>query len=116
MSESHGVETVRKVLLFVPSRALCDQLAVVLRNRLERERAASVFAHHGSLDRSIREDSETRFGRERDAVLVATSTLEVGVDIGDVDAVALLGPPPNTNGLLQRGSAARGAVKGSPGW
>jgi ATP-dependent Lhr-like helicase len=99
---SHSAKAIRKVLVFVPSRALCDQLAVVLRNRLERERATSVFAHHGSLDRSIREESERRFGRERDAVLVATSTLEVGVDIGDVDAVTLVGPPPNTNGLLQR--------------
>ncbi len=102
MSEPHIGKPIRKVLVFVPSRGLCDELSALLDVRLQRERAVSVFAHHGSLDRSVREDSETRFGRERDAVLVATSTLEVGVDIGDVDAVVLLGPPPTTNGLLQR--------------
>lgn len=93
---------VRKVLVFVPSRSLCDELCTVLRQYLESRRQAAVFAHHGSLDKAIREGAEQGFGSARDAVLVATSTLEVGVDIGDVDVVALIGPPADTNGLLQR--------------
>lgn len=93
---------VRKVLVFVPSRSLCDELSTVLRQHLESRRQAVVFAHHGSLDKAIREAAEQGFGSSRDAVLVATSTLEVGVDIGDVDVVALVGPPADTNGLLQR--------------
>lgn len=93
---------VRKVLVFVPSRSLCDELSTVLRQYLESRRQAAVFAHHGSLDKAIREASEQGFGSARDAVLVATSTLEVGVDIGDVDVVALIAPPADTNGLLQR--------------
>ena len=93
---------VRKVLVFVPNRGLCDELSTVLKQYLRPLRQVAVFAHHGSLDKKVREASEQGFSQNRDAVLVATTTLEVGVDIGDVDAVALIGPPPNTNGLLQR--------------
>lgn len=93
---------VRKMLVFVPSRSLCDELSTVLRHFLQSRRQVAVFAHHGSLDKGIREAAEQGFGAARDALLVATSTLEVGVDIGDVDVVVLVGPPADTNGLLQR--------------
>lgn len=101
MSAGDG-QAVRKVLVFVPSRSLCDELSTVVRRYLSNRRQVEVYAHHGSLDRALRETSEAGFGSARDAVLVATSTLEVGVDIGDVDAVVLVGPPADTNGLLQR--------------
>jgi len=61
-----------------------------------------VESHHGSLSREHRLRTEKEFHTERDAVLVATNTLEVGVDIGDVDVVALVGAPPDTTSLLQR--------------
>ena len=99
---------IRKVLVFVPSRGLCDELSTVLKQHIRPLRQIAVFAHHGSLDKRVRETSEQGFSQTRDAILIATSTLEVGVDIGDVDAVVLIGPPPNTNGLLQRvGRAGR---------
>jgi len=94
--------SVRKLLVFVPSRGLCDELSAVVRQYMQSRRQVSVFAHHGSLDKAIREAAEQGFGAARDAVLIATSTLEVGVDIGDVDVVVLVDPPPDTNGLLQR--------------
>lgn len=107
MSADNG-RNIRKLLVFVPSRGLCDELSTVLKQYLRFLRQVSVFAHHGSLDKKVREDAEQGFSQNRDAVLVATSTLEVGVDIGDVDTVVLVGPPPNTNGLLQRvGRAGR---------
>ncbi len=93
---------VRKVLVFVPSRSMCDELSTAMKQHLRTRRQVAVFAHHGSLDRAVREASERGFGGARDSLLVATSTLEVGVDIGDVDAVVLVGPPADTNGLLQR--------------
>jgi hypothetical protein len=62
----------------------------------------SVDSHHGSLSREHRQRAEETFHRQRDAALVATNTLEVGVDIGDVDVVALVGAPPDTSSLLQR--------------
>ena len=92
----------RKALVFVPSRRECDRLGKDLRRELEKHRAIWVDSHHGSLSREHRMRAEEEFHDQRDAVLVATNTLEVGVDIGDVDVVALVGAPPDTSSLLQR--------------
>lgn len=97
-----STEGCRKALVFVSSRKQCDLLARDLRSRLRQKREIWVDAHHGSLSPEHRRNAEDTFNRQRDAVLVATNTLEVGVDIGDVDVVALLGSPPDTASLLQR--------------
>ena len=100
--------TVRKILVFVPTRSLCDSLASDLSEALRRHRDVDVLAHHGSLSRERRERAEQGFASSRDVVMVATTTLEVGIDIGDVDMVALVGAPPDTRSLLQRiGRAGR---------
>ena len=105
---SGEAETMRKILVFVPTRRLCDALSAHLSAFLPRRRSIQVLTHHGSLDRGRREHAEQMFARARDAVLVATTTLEVGVDVGDVDLVALVGAPPGTRSLLQRiGRAGR---------
>ena len=105
---SNDGDSMRKVLVFVPTRRLCDTLSAHLSGALPRRRELKVFAHHGSLSRNRRERAEHGFASARDAVLVATTTLEVGVDIGDVDLVALVGAPPDTRSLLQRiGRAGR---------
>lgn len=102
-SVQNSVDTgCRKVLVFVPTRALCDRLSLALRDSLTHRRDLFVGAHHGSLERALRESAEETFARSRDAILVATTTLEVGIDIGDVDVVALVGAPPDTSSLLQR--------------
>lgn len=92
----------RKGLVFVPSRRECDRMGKDLRRLLGERRALWVESHHGSLSREHRQRAEEGFHRNRDAVLVATNTLEVGVDIGDVDVVGLVGAPPDTASLLQR--------------
>ena len=92
----------RKILVFVPTRRLCDTLSAHLQGTLPRRRGLRVLAHHGSLERERREEAERLFASSRDAALVATTTLEVGIDIGDVDAIALVGAPPGTRALLQR--------------
>ncbi len=92
----------RKILTFVPTRKLVDELAAHWTTELKRHRELDVLAHHGSLSRTRRESAEKRFGAASDAVLVATTTMEVGIDIGDVDLVALVGAPPGTRSLLQR--------------
>lgn len=98
-----GEDSVRKILLFVPSRALCDGLAAGMRPIIEKDFVVWVGAHHGSLSKHARETAEKEFStKNRRAVLVATSTLEVGVDIGDVDLVGIWGAPPNVSALLQR--------------
>ena len=103
-----GDVRLRKALVFAPTRSLVDTLSAELAAMLPRHRAIRVLAHHGSLEPAVREDAEGEFTAARDAVLVATTTLEVGVDIGDVDLVALIGAPPGTRSLLQRiGRAGR---------
>lgn len=61
-----------------------------------------VWVHHASLTRPVREEVEARMNRERSGILCCTSTLELGIDIGDVDAVILFRPPFNVSSLLQR--------------
>lgn len=99
---------VRKILIFVPTRNLCDSFASDLSDALKQRREIDVVAHHGSLSRNRREWAEYSFASSHDIVMVATTTLEVGIDIGDVDMVALVGAPPDTRSLLQRiGRAGR---------
>ncbi len=94
----------RKVLLFCNSRAETEETAAFFRGR--RLFSGAVVAHHGSLSRTVRLEAERRFLGAPVALCVATSTLEVGLDIGDVDLVVLLGAPPDVASLAQR--AGRG--------
>jgi ATP-dependent Lhr-like helicase len=64
--------------------------------------AGRVWVHHASLTRATREASEELMNREQTGILCCTSTLELGIDIGDVDAVVLVRPPFNVSSLLQR--------------
>ena len=90
-----------KILVFANSRLRVDELAATLRTVVA-PLGYHVRAHHGSLDRREREQAEADM-REREGIItVATSTLEIGVDIGDIDLIVLDGPPPNVSALLQR--------------
>ena len=60
------------------------------------------FPHHGSLSRDIREDAEDRLRGPRPTTVVATTTLEMGIDIGSVDSIAQIGPPSSVASLKQR--------------
>ena len=93
-----------KLLVFANRRSEVEALGAAL-SALGALRGR-VFVHHGSLARDARELTEARFGAERGGVCVATTTLEIGVDIGDVDGVVLVAPPPDVRSLLQR--AGRG--------
>lgn len=89
-----------KALAFSPRRARVDELSAALKQAIP---DVTVLAHHGSLDQGVRERTEQDFRRSKGpVVLVATSTLEVGVDIGDVSIVLLDGPPPSVGAMLQR--------------
>jgi len=89
----------RTTLVFVNTRRLCERLARQLAERLGRE---AVGAHHGSLAREHRLDAETRLKSGALRVLVATASLELGIDIGEVDLVCQIGSPRAINPLLQR--------------
>lgn len=88
-----------KVLVFVDAKRVADMLA----DRLEEAvLPAAVFLHHASLDRQARLEVEQAFHGAQRAVCVATSTLELGIDIGDIDLVVLYGRAPGWESFLQR--------------
>jgi ATP-dependent Lhr-like helicase len=84
-------------LVFAESRSRVEQLTEGLR-------AAGVrtFASHASLSLDERRAAEAAFATEPDCVIVATSTLELGIDVGDLDRVVQLGAPSSTTSFLQR--------------
>lgn len=90
----------KKVLLFAGSRREAEQLGSDLRGQAPFR--SHVFVHHGSLSRQERERVEKAFLKAPTALCVATTTLELGIDIGDVDLVALAAPPAEVAGVLQR--------------
>ncbi len=89
----------RKVLCFFNARSSVESSAKMLELPPFRGR---VWVHHASLNRKVREQVEETMNRERVGLLCCTSTLELGIDIGDVDAVVLVRPPFNVSSLLQR--------------
>ncbi len=91
-------------LVFANSRNAVETFADALAGLSEQKRVANEFVpHHGNLGRDIREDAESRLkDRARPATAVCTSTLEMGIDIGDMNAIAQIGPPPSVSSLRQR--------------
>ena len=101
----HLYETLRggTHLVFANRRAEVEGFADLLRRRAERARLPNEFwPHHGSLSREIREESEERLQGPRPATVVATTTLELGIDIGAVDSIAQIGAPGSVASLKQR--------------
>jgi len=90
-----------KILVFCNARKRVDVLAAEMAPTLE-ALGFVVRGHHGSLAQPERELAERSVKNERKIVLFATSTLEIGVDIGDIDLVVLDGPPPDISSFLQR--------------
>lgn len=89
----------RSTLIFVNTRRLAERVAHHLKERLGEEQ---VLAHHGSLSRKIRLNAETKLKNGELKALVATASLELGIDIGDIDLVCQLGSPRAIAVMLQR--------------
>lgn len=94
-----------KILVFVRSREDVETYAAACRGRAPWGDA--VFAHHGSLSRTFRLRVEQAFRTRPAALCFATGTLELGIDIGDIELVALVGIPTDLESFLQR--VGRGA-------
>ncbi len=105
------VEAHRTTLVFVNTRRMAERAARHLGERLGKE---SVAAHHGSLAKELRLDAEQRLKRGALKVLVATASLELGIDIGDVDLVCQLGSPRSIAAFLQRVGRSGHAVGATP--
>lgn len=86
-----------KRLVFVDSRRLAEELGAALRGH-----GVETYISHSSLSATERRRSEDAFAEARDTVIVATSTLELGIDIGDLDRVIQIGSTRTVASFLQR--------------
>ncbi len=94
ISQLHGGE---KRLVFCDSRRRVEELAVMLRAH-----GISTFVSHSSLSAQQRREAEAAFSSDSNCVIVATSTLELGIDVGDLDRVIQIDAPNTVASFLQR--------------
>ena len=106
LTEAH-----RTTLVFVNTRRMAERVARQLSDRLGEQ---AVTAHHGSMAKEQRLSAEQRLKRGELKALVATASLELGIDIGDVDLVCQLGSPRSIASFLQRVGRSGHAVGGTP--
>jgi ATP-dependent Lhr-like helicase len=87
----------KKTLFFCQSRALTESIADSMRDR-----GTDVYVHHSSVSLEERRAAEERFHSGRNACIVCTSTLELGIDVGDLDLVFQANSPSTVSSFLQR--------------
>ena len=105
------IEGHRTTLVFVNTRRMAERVARELSERLG---DGAVTAHHGSMARDQRLSAEQRLKHGKLKALVATASLELGIDIGDVNLVCQLGSPRSIAAFLQRVGRSGHAVTGTP--
>ncbi|HMB80799.1 MAG TPA: helicase-related protein, partial [Vicinamibacterales bacterium] len=105
------IEQHRTTLVFVNTRRMAERVARHLSERLGDE---AVTAHHGSLSKDKRLDAEMRLKAGRLRALVATASLELGIDIGSVDLVCQIGSPNRISTLLQWFGRSGHTISGTP--
>ena len=101
----------RTTLVFVNTRRQAERLA---RHLTERLGHGHVTAHHGSMARESRLEAEARLKRGELRALVATASLELGIDIGEVDLVCQLASPRSIAAFLQRVGRSGHSIGGTP--
>jgi ATP-dependent Lhr-like helicase len=105
------IEDHRTTLVFVNTRRMAERVAHQLAEKMGEE---AVTAHHGSLSKESRLDAEERLKEGQLRALVATASLELGIDIGHVDLVCQLGTPRRISTFLQRVGRSGHTVHGTP--
>ena len=105
------IDAHRTTLIFVNTRRMAERIARELSERLGE---SAVTAHHGSLSKEKRLDAESRLKNGQLKALVATASLELGIDIGHVDLVCQIGSPHRIATLLQRVGRSGHTVSGLP--
>jgi ATP-dependent Lhr-like helicase len=101
----------RTTLVFVNTRRMAERVTRALSERIG---DGAITAHHGSMAKEHRLSAEQRLKAGKLNALVATASLELGIDIGDVDLVCQLGSPRSIASLLQRVGRSGHAVGGTP--
>src|SRR5438270_5686441 len=105
------IESHRTTLITVNTRRLAERMARQLSERLGTE---FVAAHHGSLAKEVSLDAEHRLREGKLKVLVATASLELGIDIGHVDLVCQISSPHRIATFLQRVGRSGHTIQGDP--
>ena len=105
------IQAHRTTLIFVNTRRMVERLARHLSDRLGED---AITAHHGSLSKEKRLAAEARLKSGQLKALVATASLELGIDIGHVDLVCQIGSPHRIATLLQRVGRSGHTVSGTP--
>ncbi len=108
------VELIREhqtTLIFVNTRRMAERISFQLKEKLG---ADLVAAHHGSMSREHRQDAERRLKSGALRALVATASLELGIDIGSVDLVCQMGSPKSIATFLQRVGRSGHTIAGTP--
>lgn len=108
--ENH-IHSHKTTLVFVNTRRLTERVARFIAERIGEE---NVMAHHGSMAKEKRLKAEQRLKKGELKCLVATASLELGIDIGDVDLVCQLGSPRSIAAFLQRVGRSGHAVGATP--
>ena len=108
------VESHRSTLVFVNTRRLAERVSHYLEERLRHLGEGVVAAHHGSLSRQIRLSAEDRLKNGSVRVVVATASLELGIDVGTVDLACQIGSPRSIATCLQRMGRAGHWVHATP--
>ncbi|HXR91023.1 MAG TPA: DEAD/DEAH box helicase [Steroidobacteraceae bacterium] len=101
----------RTTLVFVNTRRHAERIARHLSERLGEDK---VTAHHGSMAKELRFDAESRLKRGELKALVATASLELGIDIGEVDLVCQIASPRSIAAFLQRVGRSGHSIGGTP--
>ncbi len=102
----------RKALVFCQTRAEVEAYAAAVREGSPF--GDRVYVHYSNIEANRRRDTEERFASDAAAILFATGTLELGIDIGNVDIVILIGPPGSPASFMQRvgrGNRRRGITR-----
>ncbi len=99
------------MLVFVNTRRLAERAARFIAERIGEEH---VMAHHGSMAKEKRLEAEQKLKRGELKCLVATASLELGIDIGDIDLVCQLGSPRSIAAFLQRVGRSGHSIGGTP--
>ena len=105
------IESHDTTLVFVNTRRLSERLALALTERLGE---GSVCSHHGSMSKDHRHAAEQRLKAGELKVLVATASMELGIDVGSVDLVVQFASPKSIATYLQRVGRSGHSVGGTP--
>ncbi|MDR2483637.1 MAG: DEAD/DEAH box helicase, partial [Treponema sp.] len=104
--DAQGKFTQGTILVFTDSRRRAERIALLINQRAEASgihlEGPAAFAHHGSLSREVRRAVEERLARGELPCVVATGSLELGIDIGAAAEVILAGCPASVSTALQR--------------